>query len=295
MRKCFALVWLFDVGLADFVQIKDMLRHKLAHSGFDFSDMDTNENNGTTGRDEDTYNDQYYDEYYEFDPLANNQGNQGNQNSKIQEDNNQNDDNIIVPQTADGLGDVVEHPHLTAFLENALYAYGCWCYFGATFFNGDDRTKGYGTPIDGIDESCQLLSDGYDCAIMDGMDDNEPCLPWEVNYTYEDESCHTAFNDNDCRIRACQVEEKFVDRLYAYILSGEWYSLVYMHSNNFSPVDECLRRGAGNKGEKACCGEYPNRRIFHTMGSHHGCCGAKLFDNSVMECCDDETISLVCF
>ena len=26
------------------------------------------------------------------------------------------------------LGDVVDSPHLTVFLENALYAYGCWCY-----------------------------------------------------------------------------------------------------------------------------------------------------------------------
>ena len=96
---------------------------------------------------------------------------------------------------------------------------------------------------------------------MDGNAENEPCLPWKVDYTYND-TCFTDFNDNNCAIRACQVEEKFVDRLYTYILSGEWYSLVYMHSNFFNPVDECLRRGiGGDRGEKACCGEYPNRRI----------------------------------
>ena len=121
-----------------------------------------------------------------------------------------------------------------------LDGYGCWCYFGAAYFTETERTKGYGNPIDGIDEFCQLLSDGYDCAVMDGIADNEPCMPWKVDYTYN-ETCYTEFNDNNCALRACQVEEKFVDRLYSYILSGEWYSLVYMHSNFFSPPDECLQ------------------------------------------------------
>ena len=108
MRKCFALVWLFtfDVGSADFENIKKMLRHKLVHSGFDFSNLDTNVNgsdttNGndnTDGRDEEedgvVYNDMYYDEYY--DSL----------NKITEEENNtQNDANINIPQTADGLGD----------------------------------------------------------------------------------------------------------------------------------------------------------------------------------------------
>ena len=235
MRKCFALVVLlnFDHGFADFQNIKIMLRKKLAESDFDFSN---------------------FEDQHKFDYGANKTEDIAEDITEgVTEDETEDITEDTTPENspAAGLGDVVDSPHLTVFLENALYAYGCWCYFGEFYFEGDERTKGYGTPIDGIDEFCRLLNDGYDCAVMDGDDENEPCLPWKVDYTYND-TCFTEFNDNNCAIRACQVEEKFVDRLYFYISSGEWYSIFNMHSNMFSPADECLQIESKKKTDEIC-------------------------------------------
>jgi len=54
--------------------------------------------------------------------------------------------------------------------------YGCWCYFDGAY------NKGRGQPASLVDAACQQLQHGYKCAILDGDDEGQECVPWEVDY-----------------------------------------------------------------------------------------------------------------
>ena len=59
---------------------------------------------------------------------------------------------------------------------NNLQEYGCWCYFD------DLHGKGKSHPVNQVDSACKTLADGYECAMIDGDDEGEPCVPWEIGY-----------------------------------------------------------------------------------------------------------------
>merc|ERR1711881_329921 len=54
--------------------------------------------------------------------------------------------------------------------------YGCWCYFD------NDNGLGKGQPVNELDSFCRTLHEGYECAIFDGENEGDSCVPWEVNY-----------------------------------------------------------------------------------------------------------------
>merc|ERR1712173_314058 len=55
-----------------------------------------------------------------------------------------------------------------------INGYGCWCYF--------TKVAGKGSPQNEIDDLCRTLQNGYDCAILDGREENEECVPWDKQY-----------------------------------------------------------------------------------------------------------------
>merc|ERR1719230_2057578 len=59
---------------------------------------------------------------------------------------------------------------------NGLNEYACWCFFN------DDHGRGKGKALDGLDETCKVLHDGYECAMRDAEDEGTTCVPWEVSY-----------------------------------------------------------------------------------------------------------------
>merc|ERR1712048_1034542 len=97
---------------------------------------------------------------------------------------------------------------LRNILDN-INEYGCWCYFQ------EHHGRGHANPVDGLDRFCRKLNMGYDCAILDVIDEtgNDTCVPWEVFYisgTGGGESalvqtCDT-FNSDSCAKHACKVE-----------------------------------------------------------------------------------------
>ena len=47
--------------------------------------------------------------------------------------------------------------------------YGCWCYFQ------ENHGQGKGTPVDDVDQYCQYLHHGYECAMIDAELEGETC------------------------------------------------------------------------------------------------------------------------
>jgi len=172
---------------------------------------------------------------------------------------------------------------------------GCWCYFG------DDHGRGKGPAIDELDNICKTLSDGYDCAIIDHEEENNKrshtdCVPWEVEYNSGlggtnlelAEACYNSNPKNNCAARACIVEGNFVAQLTMYFISGGSVRLENKHENGFDPNNMCQGKKGINSKEKSCCGKYPNRFPFKTLGGERSCCGSRTYNTMALECCDAE-------
>jgi len=180
--------------------------------------------------------------------------------------------------------------------------YGCWCYFG------DMHGKGKSHATDEIDAYCQVLAEGYDCAVLDGDDENDACIPWEVEYdssTVNLDNVPDMCNDknsalSNCAVRACIVEQTFVTSIFQSFLFGVSMDLAKKHSNTVDfveqncPTKECPDGPGMCQSEKSCCGVYPTRRVFKTHGGTRGCCGSKTFDQDIMQCCEADSVKLVC-
>lgn len=182
----------------------------------------------------------------------------------------------------------------------AINEYGCWCYFA------DDHGKGHGTPVNRMDEICKILHDGYECAILDGTDENETCEPWTVDYTgtttLGDSNQEVAIecedkNTNNCAIRACVIENYFILNVFAEFINGNVFDPSKKHEYGFNAKEECVSvNGGGGDGgdgndyvkEKACCGSYPKRYPFLHVNNHRACCGEKTYSTTTYQCCEED-------
>jgi len=178
-----------------------------------------------------------------------------------------------------------------------LDGYACWCYFA------ENHGGGKGKPISKIDQSCKLLHDGYECAMMDTeVSGEEECIPWEVSYAPASEftaemllaSCASRNAGNTCGIYACTVESWFVTQI-ANILLGQLDLMRedYKHANGFDIKANCLTK-TGVHSERSCCGNYPSRYPYKTYNGDRACCGSKTYDVSILMCCDDQHAKISC-
>lgn len=187
---------------------------------------------------------------------------------------------------------------VTTFLGGILHMvdhYGCYCYF-------DEEYKlGKGEPRSLVDSMCKKLHEGYECAIMDGLAENEPCEPWSVHYTPGQISglptLHEAcwpINDNNCARRACAVEGLFVKTAFQTFFDFHTnHGLELLHSNGFDPEAECVVE-RGRQSEYSCCGREPHRKPYKTFEGERGCCGLNVFNTAVYSCCADGTHAAGC-
>jgi len=167
---------------------------------------------------------------------------------------------------------------------------GCWCYFT------DDHGRGKGQPVDGLDEICKVLHDGYECAMRDAEEEGTTCVPWEVDYvsavggvtTTLADACITANPVNLCAARACAIEGTFVESILGFfVVGGGTFDDTHKHANGFNPKTDCpVKLGGGGPSPKKCCGEYPIRFPFKTLGGDRGCCGSRTFSTLTLSCCD---------
>lgn len=127
--------------------------------------------------------------------------------------------------------------------------YGCWCYFE------DSVGQGAGEPQDRLDEICKTLHNGYECIIMDHLELNDPCVPWEVPYNSAFGSGTTPFgltlenlkaecelqnpDGSSCAQKTCMVEGWFVLSYFTYSIFGGGINSELQHLNGFDPVETC--------------------------------------------------------
>merc|ERR1711934_884215 len=190
---------------------------------------------------------------------------------------------------------------LGANLDN-INEYGCWCYFM------DGHGRGHAKPVDGLDRFCRKLSMGYDCAILDVIDEtgNDTCVPWEVFYISGTcggeaalvQTCET-FNSDSCAIKSCKVEGIFVLKVFNLFVGGGSISDAFKHSNGFDEKVNCIVDNCKDDPDRCdptreCCGDCPDRFPYKPMGGDRGCCAGIAFDASILTCCSDGTPRLSC-
>lgn len=215
-----------------------------------------------------------------------------------------------------------------------LNGWGCWCYFneedhgkgkGQPVNELDHLCRSL---HDGYD--CTEMDDA---SCLAHTQEHEVEYPPPMPNGWFDESdwpdlraaCEAA-NADQCGQRACAIESYFMAELLKIYVENDFsvaalygaggaFDSTYRHSNGFDPATSCQTvngggGGAGGSGgviggtggssgstgdnNKVCCGEYPLRFPYHTDGGSRSCCGQKTYDASLLSCCTDNTIQMVC-
>jgi len=211
-------------------------------------------------------------------------------------------DKAAIDRTLMGL---VRNSSLRAFADKIqatiplLDEYGCWCYFF------DNVGRGKGTPVDEIDAMCKTLGEGYECAIRDSEDEGIECTPWEIDYLQGTgtgralyDSC-IELNDNSCAARACAVEGNFVESVFAVLVTGVGIPYdQFSHAQGFDPSHDVgcpVKKGTTGAGiEKACCGAFPFRFPYKTLGGERQCCGSRTYNSNLLTCCSPGKVKADC-
>jgi len=177
--------------------------------------------------------------------------------------------------------------------------YGCWCYFAS---NNGYVGSGFGQPVDNYDRACKALHDNYACMQVD----DSTCDPYTVSYNVPANwigsipattdfatSCQAENPADSCAANACIAESAFVKSYLAE--SSNIQNSAFQHSNiNFDPTTSCnlgnsFATWSASRGDKACCGSYPNRQIFYN-GNKQCCGGLYVFNSVTKQCCPDNVI-----
>ena len=186
---------------------------------------------------------------------------------------------------------------------NSLHEYGCWCYFY-------EYGRGRGVPQDPIDEACKALQYGYECAIRDGEDEGNFCVPWEVEYVNAVggtvlnliEDCANVNPGDLCAARACAIEQNFIINLLDIFVSGYSDDYQLKHSNGFDPEVTCatgsrvdvLGQDNYDQADISCCGYYPDRKPFNTQHGDRACCLERTYNAVVSQCCPNGQVKAYC-
>lgn len=177
---------------------------------------------------------------------------------------------------------------------DAIWSYGCWCYFG------ENAGDGQGPPQNSIDEACRALSLCYKCSTIDSYDTASLCRPGFTDYqvgitkAFQQGSyvaCTNEFNDNECQVNVCTCETQFIRNLLDLFFQGYKFD-PSLHHNNWSDA-VCKIKGEG-PSTLECCGQYPNRVPFKMESSTECCQNMKLYNSDSQSCCADGNVRAVC-
>merc|ERR1711881_529856 len=124
---------------------------------------------------------------------------------------------------------------------DVINGYGCWRYFN------DDHGKGKSKPVNEIDAYCKTLHEGYECAILDGIEEGSSCEPWNSAYTTGAKGdidgiiadCGDRNVGDNCAIRSCIVEGWFVTNIFQAFFGGHNLDQSIRHQNGFDVAGVC--------------------------------------------------------
>ena len=147
---------------------------------------------------------------------------------------------------------------------------------------------------------------------MDSAESGENCIGHQTDYNDADVDFMASPSDDDvynaclsanggvdnCAVKACTIEVSFLRDwwpIQQQVFGGSYDPELsrFSHDRGFDVTTGC-NVIPGTVSEKACCGSYPTRYPFRTLGGDRGCCGDRTFPTSTFECCNDNTVSLSC-
>ena len=100
---------------------------------------------------------------------------------------------------------------------------------------------------------------------------------------------------NGCSIAACIVEASFV-RNAQFWSFGNSLEPEFRHADagkgTFVVADSCPTT-PGTPSSRSCCGSYPKRFPYRTVGGSRQCCVNKVFNSETLDCCNDGSIKIV--
>lgn len=218
--------------------------------------------------------------------------------TNVEVDFEYNNDNIQRPRSSKS-GSVAFRAMLqSAFMGINIDNYGCWCIFG------DKRDKARGPTMNNVDRLCKSLQRGYDCVIIDENNENQSnsdqCVPWDVDYNFDfsligdiPTMCKNSNPRSSCKTRSCMVEMKFMLSYLSEVFKGTINTDdQFSHNNGFDFNNECKRPSPDVNPEKACCGDYPERYSYRTVGGVRACCNNRTYNTQLFTCCQDGSISM---
>lgn len=184
--------------------------------------------------------------------------------------------------------------------------YGCWCRLSM-----ETHGNGHSLPVNEYDQACKEYHQGVEC-LMD--DFGFECNPWESSYNdvIDQEQC-ASFNNGDCSIALCQVEQELVSKLFylAFTVAAPADHQLYnpthdRYDSTWTTEEGCAVPKLNAQHEEACCGRFPSRRPFRTMVSidgelihERGCCvnenesSESIFNKKFKECCEDGIVRAI--
>lgn len=200
-----------------------------------------------------------------------------------------------------------------------ILGYGCRCRFGS------GQPKGKGKAVDDLDKLCKSVQQSYECLKMDIFaDDDKFCDPRTVAYGYDltnyvltslnlpgpsfADNCNTHNIGDRCAAQTCLLELTLVHEFSRGKLANTIVTdAQYIHDSYGGAfnVTECVpivnpnialalgnggnSNGAGWSGgsapEKECCGTFPKRFPFNTLGGIRECCNDRTYNTAIASCC----------
>lgn len=189
--------------------------------------------------------------------------------------------------------------HCDTFLPlDAIWEYGCWCYFS------EDAGSGSGPIMDELDGVCQELQKCYRCSRLDSLQDSEICHPGTQEYIAGKKNtlfineeailldCSTHNPGNNCAIHTCTCETQFLANLLKLFFSGHLFDFNQYDRAVWSEHKAVCKNHKYNKpAVMECCGYYPNRQPYNIESGNQSCCnGESLFFPGQSKCCDGQVV-----
>ena len=215
---------------------------------------------------------------------------------------------LSKPVSPPSMSDMIAPRALLGKNMGIINQYGCWCYFEQETFLGK------GQPKDKIDQLCKDLHFGYECIMLDSLDEDSehthndpisdqgkaPCIPWKITYNsafnggynplgLKQENlireCERVNPVDSCQAKVCKVEGWFLNNYVVEAIFKSGINKEFSHKNGFDSDLECST-GTGEYTQQ-------NERSNQPMTSEKvekSCCGfyPKRFSyrlNGVKECC----------
>lgn len=145
--------------------------------------------------------------------------------------------------------------------------YGCYCWP-----DGEQRISGFGDTVDDLDRGCFELYQCYKCV------NKQPGCE-RVNWVSSHYGCKfvkdvnglidlDCSDANECLQALCECDKKFAKNVFNFLLTRDDK---YTKAGGFNFTAECIK--GPQHEEKACCGDWPNTKIFSKQIS---CCNDQL-------------------